>query len=262
MRIRKTILLFLFTTLLSALSAQIPSAPKPARLVNDFAGLFTASQVSELEATLSRFAQQTSNQIAVVTVDDLGGYSVSDFAQRLHSDWGVGSAKDNNGVVILIKPRTPTTGSGQVFISVGYGLEGAIPDITAGRIVRNEMLPAFERGYMYEGVKRASNVLMELAQGEYSSAEYIKKSESPLEQGFSVFIFMAVFALMSFLGSKRGGHNGTNTTGGAGVPPIIIFGSGRGFGNHGGGFGGGFGGGGFGGFGGGFSGGGGAGGSW
>lgn len=260
MKIKKIILLFLFSTLLSVVSAQIPSAPSPARLVNDFAGIFTSSQTSELESTLSNFAQQTSNQIAVVTVSDLGDYSVSDFAQRLHSQWGVGSAQNNNGVVILIKPRTETTGSGQVFISVGYGLEGAIPDITAGRIIRSEMLPSFQQGQMYAGVEKATKVLMELARGEYSSEEYVKKTENSSEQALSVFIFMAIFLLISFLKSKQGGNNGNGhtTTTGTGVPPIIIFGSGRGFGNHGGGFGGG----GFGGFGGGMSGGGGAGGSW
>lgn len=264
MKLKKILLLLLLLVLTTALSAQIPSAPSPARLVSDFAGLFSAAQTQQLETTLADFAKATSNQIAVVTVEDLGDYSVADFAQRLHSDWGVGGAENNNGVVILIKPRTVETGAGQVFISVGYGLEGAIPDITAGRIIRSEMLPAFEQGQMYVGVAKAATVLMELARGEYSAQQYDKQAESPFERGMSVFIFMGIFALMSFLSSKRGGGGGTSTTTrtttmGPGVPPIF-FGPTRGFGGRGGG--GGFGGGGFGGFGGGFSGGGGAGGSW
>ncbi|MFI3266343.1 MAG: TPM domain-containing protein [Rikenellaceae bacterium] len=270
MKIKTYILSLLSFLVLLTASAQIPSVPNPARLVNDFAGLMTPEQITKLENTLDTFARSTTTQIAVVTVKDLGSYAVSDFAQRLHSEWGVGSAQNNNGVVVLVKPKTATSGSGQVFISVGYGLEGVIPDVTAGRIVRNEMIPAFMQGNMYEGIEKAVDVIMNLSRGEYTADQYTKASESGAERSFSILIFLSIFLLIRFLGSKHGGSNiddnSTTTTTMVGGVPTIFFGTGRGFGNYrgggSGGFGGGFGGGGFGGFGGGMSGGGGGGGSW
>jgi len=75
---------------------------------------------------------QTSTQIAVVIVKDLKGYSKADYAQRLGDKWGIGKKTLNNGVLILVKPRTSAS-QGEVEIVTGYGLGGAIPDITAPR---------------------------------------------------------------------------------------------------------------------------------
>ena len=115
----------------------VPSRPSPARLVNDLAGLFTDVQEAEMERMLVAFDDSTSNQITVVTVKDLEGYEASEYATRIGLDWGVGSEKFDNGVVILVKPKTSS--SGEVFIAVGYGLEGAVPDAYAKRIIENVM---------------------------------------------------------------------------------------------------------------------------
>ena len=105
----------------------IPSRPVPQRLVNDYAKIFTPAQRESLERTLVSFDDTTSNQITVVTVTDLEGYSASEYATRIGLDWQVGSAEFDNGVVLLVKPKIGNS-YGEVFIAVGYGLEGAIPD--------------------------------------------------------------------------------------------------------------------------------------
>ncbi len=236
----------------------IPSRPSPARLVNDLAGLFTDMQETELERMLVAFDDSTSNQIAVVTVNDLEGYDASEYATRIGLDWGVGSERFDNGIVILVKPKTSS--SGQVFIAVGYGLEGAIPDAYAKRIINNVMITRFMENDYYGGVFDACEVLMKLASGEISAArEYDEDDATYAIIAFLIIICFIVIILGSI--NKKGGSGGS---GGRRVytGPIITMGNDFGGGGTSSrGFSGGFGGG-FGGFGGGSFGGGGAGGSW
>lgn len=242
-------------------SSAIPSRPSPARLVNDLAGLFDISQTAQLERMLVAFDDSTSNQIAVVTVKDLEGYEASEYATRIGLDWGVGSEKFDNGVVILVKPKTSSPG--QVFIAVGYGLEGAIPDAYAKRIINNEMIPCFMENDYYDGVYKACEVLMKLASGEISQMrEYEEDDDIYAIIAILIIIFMIII-IVSFV-NKNGGSGGNGGSRGRNVYTGPIITTGNDFGgwgrSSGGGFGGGLGG--FGGFGGGSFGGGGAGGSW
>ena len=152
-------------------SAQIPPKPSVPMAVNDFAGVFSRSDAEYMNRVLVDFADSTSNRIVVVTVDDLGGMEPAMFAYEIGEQWGVGSDKFDNGVVVLVKPKTSRS-SGQVYIAVGYGLEGAIPDAIAKRIVENEMIPRFQQEDYTSGVAAALNVLMRLSAGEISYKEY------------------------------------------------------------------------------------------
>ena len=236
----------------------IPQRPEPARLVNDLAGLFSSEQTRHLEDMLVAFDDSTTNQIAVVTVADLEGYDAAEYATRIGLDWGVGSEKFDNGIVILVKPKT--TSSGQVFIAVGYGLEGAIPDAYAKRIISNEMIPHFMQNDYFGGVYEACELLMKLASGEISEPR--EEEEDPIWIFITMFIIIALVFIVIGVALENNG----NGKGPGGRGPVIYTGpiitSGRNYGGFGGSsFGGGFGGG-FGGFGGGSFGGGGAGGSW
>ncbi len=225
-----------FTSVLYA----IPSRPQPQRLVNDFAGLFTPGQVSDLEEILVAFDDTTSNQIAVVTVKDLEGYEASEYATRIGLDWGVGSEKFDNGVVLLVKPRIGNS-YGEVFIAVGYGLEGAIPDAYARRIVDQVLIPHLGEGDYYGGVEAACEVLMKLASGEISEVRPDEDDDAFLI-GFCIFIGIIILILIIAIAAGDGG-NGSGGSGGRRTiytGPIITGGRG-GFGG-GGSFGGGFGG--------------------
>ena len=264
---KKCIISFLGALTFIISATAIPSRPEPARLVNDLADLFTAEQEEELEKMLVAFDDSTSNQIAVVTVHDLEGYSSSEYATRIGLEWGVGSAKFDNGVVVLVKPKN--TSSGQVFIAVGYGLEGAIPDAYAKRIINDRMIPHFMGNDYFSGVEEACEMLMKLASGEISEMRDTEEGDeiaAIIATMFILFIILVVIVLVSKDNNSRGGrgNGGRNVFRG----PVITIGDDLGGWNptRGGGFGGGsFGGGGFGGFGGfggGSFGGGGAGGSW
>ena len=238
--------------------AQIPSAPVTADAVHDFAGLFTPSQRNELNDRLIAFSDTTSNRIVVVTVLDLGGMDASEFSFALGEKWGIGDSKFNNGVVILVKPKTEDS-YGEVFIAVGYGLEGVIPDAVASQIVNREMIPNFQQGDVYAGVKAAVDVILPLVAGEYTAQEYEESGEGGL--GAAVIVIV-VFCLVLYFLSKRGKGSGSSGSRTGGGPTIITtprrsrtsyggftggsFGGGS-FGGGGGGFKGGFGGGSFGG---------------
>ena len=150
--------------LLLKVQGGIPPKPDPPRLVNDFAGIFTATQSDELEQRLVAFNDSTSNVICVVTVADLEGYDVSEYAYEIGDKWGVRDKDHNNGIVLLVKPKNET--SGEVAIQVGYDLEAAIPDITCKRIIEREMIPHFKENDYYGGVTAAIEVLCPLAAGE------------------------------------------------------------------------------------------------
>ncbi|MFL5752503.1 MAG: TPM domain-containing protein [Bacteroidia bacterium] len=248
------ILTLVFVLMIHSGFAQIPERPSPQRLYNnlskEFPEFLSVSEAAQLEDKLDKFSKETSNQICVVVVDDLGGYEASEFATQLGQKWGVGQGKFNNGVVILIKP---SGGEGQrdLFIAVGYGLEGAIPDITTKKIREEEMYPYFARGEYYTAIDRATTVLMKLAKGEINSKEYGGSGAGGFVKKNWIAIIVIIILIFIFFG--RGG--GGTTYGRSGR----YYGGGFGGGGFGGG---GSSGGGFGGFGGGSFGGGGSGGKW
>ncbi len=258
-------MLFCIITSNRAYSQNIPIRPVPPRLVNDFAGMLNSDEISRLERNLVVFNDSTSTQIAIVVVPSLDGYDKSDYAQKLGEKWGIGQKGTNNGILILVKPKT-TDSRGEVFIAQGYGLEGAIPDLTCGEIVDNDILPAFRNGDYFGGLNKATNTLMSLARGEYSAAEYGQKAKKGTGKGAPLgLIIFIVFIIIAMISRNSGGSNNKHI-GTGGLPFWMLLGmlgSGRGSGGSWGGFSGGSNsGGGFGGFGGGSFGGGGAGGSW
>ncbi len=250
----------------SSIHAQhIPPRPSPPRLVNDLAGVLSASQAQQLEDILVNFNNKTSNQITIVTVSDLEGYDKADYAITLGHEWGVGQKGIDNGVVVLIKPGRGNE-QGEAFIAVGYGLEPVITDAASRRIIENEMIPHFAEGNYFAGIDAGIKVLMGLASNEFSSADYAPQV-SPLV-GLIPFLFILLIIFLISRGSSRHHSVGKDIPFWTLLFLLSNIGGGKGsFGNFSGGkgsFGGGFGGssGGFGGFGGGRFGGGGAGGSW
>lgn len=262
---KKLVILFALILGFTTLNAEIPDRPNPPRLVNDFAGILNQSEAGNLETKLVQFSRETSTQIVVVTVPDLEGYDPADYAFRLGEKWGVGQQGKNNGLVILVKPKTGNE-QGRIFIATGYGLEGVLPDaVVNGTIIDNEMIPYFKQNDYYRGLESGTNVIMDITRGEYT-AEYYQENYTKKGSGIPVFIILLLFFIIipAMRGRKRRFYSP-----GKSLPLWIALGMMSGNRSHGGSFGnfssgrGSFGGGGgFGGFGGGSFGGGGAGGSW
>ena len=225
--------------------------PNPARLVVDNAGILDSYDRDQLERKLVSLDDSTSNQIAVVTVNTLNDEPIEEVATKTFRDWGIGNKKTNNGVLVLI-----AVADRKIRIEVGYGLEGAIPDIIANDIITNDIKPAFRQNNYYAGINKAVDDLSKAAVGEYKVKQERANNSGGNGAG-SLFKFIFIIIIVIVLLAVRGGGGG----GGGFLTGMLLgnmlSGGGRGGGDWGGG-----GGGGFGGFGGGSSGGGGASGSW
>ena len=149
------IVTFWFTAL-AGIGQDIPAKPSPARLVNDFTNTLTTDQVSALELKLVAYDDSTSNQIVIVIVATTNDYDPVDYATKLGREWGVGNKKTNNGVVLLVAKNDR-----KIFISPGYGLEGAIPDITAKSIIEDIIKPNFKADDFYRGLDLGTNAIMQ-----------------------------------------------------------------------------------------------------
>jgi uncharacterized protein len=141
------------------------------RLLFAYAKLLSAEEEARINERLTAFARETSNRILVLIVDTLCGMEASDLAFAVGERWGIGQKGFDNGIVLLIKP-TGGSGERRVFIATGYGLEGAIPDATAKRIVEDELIPRFKQGRFADGIQASLDVLMPLAKGEFDHRSY------------------------------------------------------------------------------------------
>jgi uncharacterized protein len=237
----------------------IPDKPNPPRLVNDFVGILSSTERAQLEQKLRAYNDSTSTQITIVIVKTTEPYPIGDFAFQVGRKWGIGQKDKNNGLVLAWATQTR-----KIFIAPGYGLEGAIPDAIAKRIITNTIVPAFKQEQYYQGLDDATTEIIQRAKGEYKGNPDSNTGDS--DGGSGIFIALIIFLIIIFIIARRnrggGGGNNRNRGGGWGGP---IFLPTPGWGSSGGGGwsgGGGSSGGGFGGFGGGSFGGGGAGGDY
>lgn len=196
----------IFTVILVALcfnltaGDDLPSRPMPAVFVNDMAEVMTNSQKQALERRLEQLMDSTTVQLVVITTPDLGDYDISDYAIELGVKWGVGAKGEDNGIVMVIKPKTAQSGE-KAFISVGYGLEEVITDAASKMIVERELIPYFKANDYYGGIDAGVTVLIDLAEKKYSAGEY-ESGDTPLESVIALLIFffplIAVILLIIF----------------------------------------------------------------
>jgi uncharacterized protein len=224
--------------------------PQPSGFVNDFANVIQAGTKTKLEGLLQAVERKSGVEIAVVTVPSLDERPIEDYAVDLYKTWGIGKKGKDEGALILVAPNQK-----QVRIEVGYGLEGAINDAQAGRIIRDAMIPFFKQGDMTKGIVAGTQAVVGIALGEkglsykdLGSTGAAVASAAPKKKGgpLSVIGKIFLFLIMAYLFIRH--------------PWLFLFflaSAGRGGGARSGGFSGGFGG-----FGGGLSGGGGASGRW
>jgi uncharacterized protein len=172
---RKVFSLFLLVLISSFLFIGCTSGtlPEPKGFVNDFAGILSDKEEKSLEAILVQYEEQTSNEIAVVTVKSLGGKSVEDYTMALAEKWQVGKEDKDNGVIILVAQEEK-----KIRIEVGYGLEPVLTDLTAKQIIDNEMTPRFKQDDFSGGIENATKAVMAVIAGTYDPT-----SQAPEESG-------------------------------------------------------------------------------
>lgn len=244
--VRKILIILFLAVPLAVIGKEIPKPNSGNRaFVLDRSDFLTETQEVALCEKLKTYFDSTSNQIAILLEPSLEGEDLFDYTHRVAREWGIGEKEKNNGILIYV-----ATADRKIQIQVGYGLEGAVPDVYAKRVIDKLMLPEFRKGDYYTGLDQAVNRIIEYAEGEYTNDGRDEEGLPPWLVIVLVIIFLAIVI------SLGGGSKGMTYTGGR----RYIGRSGPWVGGGGGGFSGG--GGGFGGFGGGSFGGGGASGSW
>lgn len=198
---------YLIITTLALISLSVSSqtqledclpAAKQNVFVYDLANLLSDQEELSILKKLTAFKDTTSNVLIVVTHPDFCGYEPSMFAIEAGDHMGVGRKDLDNGIVMVIKPRNDS-GVGQIFIAIGEGLEGAIPDILTGRIV-NRMIPDFKNGNWSSGINLGLSDLMSLSSGEISESEYLENhSNSNRPSLIHILFFMLMFGMIPII---------------------------------------------------------------
>lgn len=196
-------------------STAIPDKPNPPRLVNDFVGMLNPSERNQLEQKLRAYNDSTSTQIAIVIVKTTEPYPIGDFAFQVGRKWGIGQKGKNNGMVIAWATQTR-----KIFIAPGYGLEGAIPDAIAKRIITNTLAPAFKQQQYYQGLDEATTEIIQRASGEYEAEPNAPSDDGG---GISFIVVLAIVLIVIFIISRRNRGGGSNRNRGGGFFPPVFF---------------------------------------
>lgn len=150
----------------ASLAAEVSIPPAPKSYFNDHAGLVSTDVARRLEERLQRFDEESSNQVVVAIFPELPSPSLEDFTVRTAQSWRVGRKKLDNGAVlfVFVKDR-------KMRLEVGYGLEGALPDATAKRIIEDVIAPAFGAGKHAQGIEAGIDAIIAATRGEYRPEE-------------------------------------------------------------------------------------------
>ena len=189
---------FAVLLLLPALAAA-QSFPKPTGRVNDFANVIDAATEAEIDRMIDQLERKTSSEIAVATVMSLDGMSIEEYANKLFKEWGVGQAKQDNGVLVLVAPTQR-----EMRIEVGYGLEGVLPDGLAGEVIRDQFTPKFKNRDFSGGIKDGVTRLVGIVEKHQvlTPEEIAKLNDAGLPDDdlpmWTVVLFSGAFASIRF----------------------------------------------------------------
>jgi uncharacterized protein len=223
--------IFLIPLLLSA-----QEIPKPIGWVNDFAGVIDSDVQARINSLAQEVKDKTGNELAVVTVKDMGGLIIEEYAPKLFSSWSIGEKEKDNGGLILLALHER-----KVRIEVGYGLEGLFTDARCGEILDQYVVPELKQGNYGEGLYaglRAMAEIIALDKGATLDGSSVLRRHPHGSEGFGFpgILMIALFILLAILTRGRIFYW---------LFLASLFGGGRrggGWGGGGGGFGGGFGG--------------------
>lgn len=214
--IKKFILVWLFLPL-AVLAYTSPG--QPAGFVNDYAGMLTPPERQALEEKLINFEKETTNEIAVVTIQSLEGDTIENFANELFNEWKIGKKEKDNGILILIAKDDK-----KIRIEVGYGLEGALTDAQSYWVIDKIMKPAFRKEKYYQGIDAAVDKIFSVVKGESLPSEKESISEKfRIKDYFLVFLLASgcLIWLASVLGRSKSWWAGGFV--GGGIAVIVSF---------------------------------------
>ncbi len=187
MRAAALVLALLVAPTVGAQGLDVP--PLTGRVV-DLADVLSPTTEAAITARLAAHEDSTSNQIAVLTVPSLEGDVLEVYATRVFRTWGLGQADRDNGVLLLV-----AVGDRELRIEVGYGLEGALTDATAGSIIRDEITPRFRDGDFDAGVLAGAESIVKAIDGEYVASSGDDIEDMSWGERLIVGLLMILFPL-------------------------------------------------------------------
>ena len=203
--------LFLAALVLLATSSQAAEVipPKPDRYFNDYAGIVSKEAADRFNEQLAQFERDTSDQVVVAVFPKMQSDSdIADYTQRVAQAWGVGQKERRNGVVLFVFIQDR-----KMFIQVGYGLEGALPDITAFDITEYRIKPHFKNNDYQGGLAEGIDSIFKAIRGEYKGTGKTVRETRGSEKGSMLvpnlllfFFFMMFLIFLSRLKLRRGYH--------------------------------------------------------
>ena len=211
----------------------VPIPERPSGYVSDYASLIKPAELTAINSYAAELERKTTAQIAVITLGTTVPEDIQSFSMRVFDKWKIGQKGKDNGVLIVV-----AIDDRQAWITTGYGMEGAIPDAIAGKIVRSIMAPSFKNGKYSEGIFNGSVAVIslmakesgvEVTGKEESTSKAMSSRSSAMEGLFTLLLFVLIIGMRSGLfgyfllgsmvgGRRRGGHwygTGTGSSGGS-----------------------------------------------
>lgn len=168
------------------------AVPELTRRVTDLAATLSAEQAAALERRLADFEAASGSQIAVLIVPTLGGEDIAQFGIRVAEQWKIGRDKIDDGVILIVAKNDR-----KLRLEVGYGLEGAIPDAIARRVIAETIAPHFKAGDFAAGIDAGVTQLMRLIEGESLPPPAAGSPTAGGTDGEGVFVLLVVGGLVA-----------------------------------------------------------------
>jgi uncharacterized protein len=187
--------------------------PKPTSYFNDYAGVVSKSTALRFNEELAQFERETSDQVVVAIFPKMQSDSdIADYTQRVAQAWGVGQKERRNGVVLFVFVQDR-----KMFIQVGYGLEGALPDVTAFDITEYHIKPHFRNGDYEGGLATGIDLICKAIRGEYKGSGKTvadKRGRAGAPSFLFFLIFVIVLIVISRVMRRLGGYGYSSGRGG------------------------------------------------
>jgi len=221
--IQRIYLITIFVLLTSFLNAL--DVPALKSRVNDYANMISSDTENYLENKLMEFENSDSTQIAVLTINSLEGDALEDFSIRVVDKWKLGQKGKDNGVLLLVSKNDRA-----IRIEVGYGLEGVITDLLAGRIIDYVIAPSFKSGNFDQGFIDGVDALIQASKGEFKADKIVRTGKKSKDSNpLFILLFLAPFFWGRMFGGKRKGKKASVLKRGIGgsiawiIAAIILF---------------------------------------
>lgn len=200
-----------------------PSFPALSGRVVDQARLLSAEKEAEITAKLAQLETDTGDQFVVVTLDSLQDYEIEDYGYRLGRAWGLGSAENDGGVLLIVAPNER-----KVRIEVGYGLEPILTDALSNQIIQNDILPPFRVSGFERGITAGVDAVITQLRLDPAEAQARAAAAAPTEAEepvFPVLVVVLIFLFLFLSVMRAATRRGRSRRGADGLGSVILWGA-------------------------------------